>query len=329
MQPTIRFLPHVSRSIAGQPVQPTRRLRPSRSRGREAADKRSDAQIPALTTPETRCPEIAAKLNYQSIPASPHNTPAPPPPRISPGTPLLLRVTIVGLLFALSFLLAGCSSYVNSRAAADHRAKAEAAFSHPLIARAYNAKPAMTFPATIGLAPMDHETQLPLRNLDATGKLDALKSLPQLAHVTNVSSLLISTNGEIAGPNGQPVALWNKSDLALREAAARLHCDAVLLLKIDTSVTDGKVFAPLTLVTLGMFPNDRTEVISTALAALVDTRTGYVYATAERSAGKTCHAISWDDDTRDRTMRLANQKAMEKLFSDFPALWSGIVAKHR
>ncbi len=209
------------------------------------------------------------------------------------------------------------------------RAKKAEDFSHPLIARAYNAKPTMRFPATIGLAPMDHDSQLPLRALDAAGKLDALKSLPQLANVVNVSSLIISEGGEIAGPNGQPAPIWNKSDLALREAAARLHCDAILLLKVDSTITDGKVFAPLTLFTLGMFPNDRTEVISTALAALVDTRTGYVYATAERSAGQTCHATSWDDSTRDRTVKLANQRAMEKLFAEFPAVWSGVVAKQR
>jgi hypothetical protein len=254
------------------------------------------------------------------------------PADISPAHPrigLLLRLAIVATLFALSFLLAGCSnSYVNSPAATAHRAKAEADFSHPLIARAYNAKPTMRFPATIGLAPMDRDAQAPLRALDANGKLDAFKALPQIRNVVNVSSILIADGGGLCGPDGRPIPMWNKSDFVLREAAARLHCDAVLLLKIDTSVTDGKVFAPLSLVTLGLFPNDRTEVISTALAALVDTRTGYVYATAERSAGKTCHAISWDDDTRDRTMRLANQKAMEKLFADFPALWSGVVAKH-
>jgi len=306
MQPTIRFLPHATRCFgAAKVAEPA----PSKSSTRGTlAD--SPPRIPTPKRMETAV--------------------APTRHRLSPTAELFLRLAIVGALFALSFLLGGCAnSYVNSPAAAAHRDKAKAEFSHPIIARAYNAKPAIHFPATIGLAPMDHETQLPLRNLDAAGKLDALKSLPQLANVTNVSSLLISTDGQIAGPNGQPVALWNKSDLALREAAARMHCDAVLLLKIDTTVTDGKIFAPLSLVTLGMFPNDRSEVISTALAALVDTRTGYVYATAERSAGKTCHTNSWDDDTRSRTMQLANQKAIDKLFADFPALWSGIVAKYK
>jgi len=240
------------------------------------------------------------------------------------------RLLLVAAAVAIFTLLSGCSrSYVNSPAVAAKRAKASAEFSNPLIARAYQCKPAMRYPATIGLAPMDGEAQIAFRALDADGKLDALKSLPRVTNVVNVSSLLISNGGDLAGPDGRPMPIWNKSDLALREAAARLHCDAVLLVKLETTVTDGKLLAPLSLFTLGFFPNDRTEVIATALAALVDTRTGYVYATTERSAGKTCHAISWDDSTRDRTTRLANQKAMEKLFAEIPAVWGGVVSKHR
>lgn len=224
----------------------------------------------------------------------------------------------------------GCQSYVNSPAASAMREKKKEEFSHPLIARAYHAKPTIQFPATIGLAPQNDVTIVQLRALDAEGKLDALSGLPQVKGVVNVNSLVLADgDSQIAGANGQATAVWNKSDLVLREAAARLHADAVLLVKIETTITDGKVFKPLSLVSLGMFPNDRSEVISTALAALVDTRTGYVYATAERSAGKTCHASGWDDNTRSRTVALANRKALEKLMGEFPAVWGAVVAKHR
>ncbi len=225
----------------------------------------------------------------------------------------------------------GCqSSYVNSPMASAMREKKKAEFSHALIARAYNAKPAIRFPATIGIAPQDQSSQFQLRALDANGKLDSLGKLPQVRGVVNVSSLVLAdSNSQIAGANGQSVAVWNKSDVILREAAARLHADAVLLLKVENTVTDGKLFSPLSLFTLGMFPNDRSEVIATALAALVDTRTGYVYATLERSAGKTCLTHTWDDSTRDKTVMLASRKAMEKLLGEFPAVWGAVVAKHR
>jgi hypothetical protein len=239
------------------------------------------------------------------------------------------RLLFATLASAVIFA-AGCQSYVNSpRGVAMRKAKA-AEFSHPLIARAYNAKPAIRFPAVIGLAAMDARTQTHLRNLDAFDKLDGLKSLPHVKDTVSVNSLVMAnSDSELAGPDGKPTPIWNKSDVIVREAAAKLHADAVLMMIVETTVTDGKIFAPFTLLTLGMFPNDRSEVIATALAALVDTRTGYVYATVERSAGKTCHAMSWDDDTRERTVENASRRAMEKLLGEFPAVWRGVVAKHR
>lgn len=234
------------------------------------------------------------------------------------------------VLSSVAITLAGCSSYVNSPAARKAIAYSRAEFSHPLIAHAYNAKPTIHFPATIVIAPMSGGAQQELRALDAFGKLDSLKSLPQVKDVTTLSSLLMSDHdGEIEGANGKPAPIWNKSDLILREAAAKMHADAVLLIQLETSITDGQIFTPLTALSLGLFPNDRAEVVATALAALVDTRTGYVYATSERSAGKTCYAMSWDDSTRDRARQRATRSAMEKMIVEFPAVWRGVVQTHR
>ena len=100
-------------------------------------------------------------------------------------------------------------------------------------------------------------------------------------------------------------------------------------MKVETNISDGKIFAPLTTVSLGLFPNNRAEVIATALAALVDTRTGYVYGTLERSAGRNCITISWDDFTRDRTIDRACGDAVQKLLGDVPDFWRGVVQAHR
>lgn len=240
-----------------------------------------------------------------------------------------MKSTPLFLFLAASMLLSGCASYVNSPAGRAYADSRREAFSHPLIARAYNAKPTAHFPATVALAPQDHAATQELRALDATNKLDALKSLPKLGRIVNLSSLVFSdTDGEIPGRDGKPAPIWNKSDVLLREAAARLHADMVLLLKFETSITNGKVFRPLGTLSLGLFPNDRSEIITTALAAVVDTRTGYVYGTAERSAGRTCHAMTWDDETSNRATRRTQSDAMAKLLGEFPALWDGIVAKH-
>ena len=238
----------------------------------------------------------------------------------------LLNIVLTSAAMALT----SCSSYVNSPTARAARVKQSEAFSHPLIAHAYNAKPTIHFPATIVVAPMGGGAQQELRALDAFGKLDSLKSLPQVKDITTLSSLLMSDrDGEIEGSNGKSAPIWNKSDLILREAAAKMHADAVLLIQLETNITDGKIFTPLTTLSLGLFPNDRAEVIATALAALVDTRTGYVYATAERSAGRTCYAMSWDDSTRDRARERATRSALEKLLTEFPAVWRGVVQTHR
>ena len=225
------------------------------------------------------------------------------------------------VLIAAALPFSGCSSYVNSPKVAAARAESVKAFSDPLIARAYHAKPAMQFPARIAIAPQCDQAQEQLRRLDATGKLDALRRLPNIGAITPLSTLLL------AAGDGKPA--WNKSDLIIREAAAKLHADAVFLLKVETNISDGKLFAPLTTVSLGLFPNNRAEVIATALAALVDTRTGYVYGTLERSAGRSCITISWDDFTRDRTIDRACGEAVQKLLADVPDFWRGVVQSHR
>jgi len=61
---------------------------------------------------------------------------------------------------------------------------------------------------------------------------------------------------------------------------------------------------------------------------LVDTRTGYVYGVLERSAGKSCLTIAWDDTSKDLAVRRAQHDAMVKLFGEIPAFWRGVVAKH-
>jgi hypothetical protein len=223
-------------------------------------------------------------------------------------------VPLLGVALVLS--LTGCQSYVNSPRAVAGRADSVKAFTDPLIARAFNAKPAMRFPARVAIAPQCDQARQQLRNLDAAGKLDSLKKLPNLAGIAPLSTLVMSHNGKVT------------TDVLLREAAAKLHADAILILKVDEHVTDGKIFAPLTPLSLGLLPNNRVAVVCTALAALVDTRTGYVYGTLERSAGRACLASSWDDFARDRTVERAAGDAMLKLFSEVPDFWRGVVHAH-
>lgn len=230
---------------------------------------------------------------------------------------------IVSAVCAASvWVVAGCTStYVNTPEVSAARAATARAFSDPLIARAYQAKATIRFPAVLTLAAMGEHARQQVRNLDAAGKLEALQRMPHVAAIVPLSTLIFAEGGE--------AERWNKADLILREAAAKLHADAVFLLKVETNITDGKLFAPLTTVSLGLFPNNRAEVVATALAALVDTKTGYVYGTLERSAGRISHSMSWDDFTRDRTIERASADAMAKLLAGVPDFWRGVVQAHR
>ena len=80
----------------------------------------------------------------------------------------------------------------------------------------------------IVVAPMGGSAQQELRALDAFGKLDSLKSLPQVKDITTLSSLLMSDrDGEIEGSNGKSAPIWNKSDLILRDLPKRIERDEI------------------------------------------------------------------------------------------------------
>jgi hypothetical protein len=226
---------------------------------------------------------------------------------------------ILALVAAL--LTSGCSSYMNSPAVARSLKEKRAAFSDPLIARAFNAKPAIRFPATIAVASNSSSTRDHVRAISAYGKLDSWSSLPHLARIAIVSPLLTEEYRRGEDP---------KADLRLREAAAKLHADAVLILATETQATDGRIIAPLTELSLGLLPNKRYELISTALAALVDTRTGYIYGTIEKSRARSGITMAWgSDEVISRARSKVEREAMEKLFADFPAFWRGVVDTHR
>ena len=227
---------------------------------------------------------------------------------------------LIASLFA-ALLASGCTSYVNSPAVARSLKEKRAAFSDPLIAQASNAKPAMRFPSTIAIAANDRDVREHLRALSAHGTLDSLNSLPQLARTVIVSPVLV-------GETDREHRIT--ADLRLREAAAKLHADAVLIVANESQLTDGRIIAPLTELSLGLLPNKRYELISTAFAALVDTRTGYVYGTDEKSRARSGITMAWgSDDVIHRARAKVEREALEKLFADFPAFWRGVADTHR
>ncbi len=115
------------------------------------------------------------------------------------------------------------------------------------------------------------------------------------------------------------------SDRELRQAAAELHADMVLIYTIDTSASLNDEAAALTVLTLGVSPNQVVHMISTASAVLLDTRDGYLYGYAEATERQDQLANGWGADaTLDDARRRTESKAFEKLVGQLEKTWPTI-----
>jgi hypothetical protein len=121
------------------------------------------------------------------------------------------------------------------------------------------------------------------------------------------------------------------SDLKdLRLIAADMQADILLLYTLDTSFGSTETTIPaLGVLTLGLFPNERARVTSTASAAFVDTRTGYLYGLAEATVEDTRITNAWgNNDAVDKSRREAERGAFEKLVPEIERLWADISAMY-
>ena len=121
-----------------------------------------------------------------------------------------------------------------------------------------------------------------VENMDAA--LARLNRLPQVSGVAPVNRLLLPPEFH--------------SDLELRQAAAALHADMLLVYTLDTTFHVQDVAAPLSVVTLGLSPNEVAHVVCTASAVLLDTRNGYVYGIAEATDRQQQLASAWTSGDR-------------------------------
>ena len=117
-----------------------------------------------------------------------------------------------------------------------------------------------------------------------------------------------------------------QSDRELREAAARMHADVLLVYTLDTSFTVRDNAAPLSVVTLGLSPSQQAKVVCTASALLMDTRNGYLYGVAEATDRQDQVASAWTSSAAvDQTRRRTESNAFAKLVSELEKTWTGVV----
>ena len=195
----------------------------------------------------------------------------------------------------------------------------------------FEAKPAASFPAGIaavrvqtpgyrnyhteregGVYGSGRYSVVLVREVEDDADLERLGKLPEVRGFIGLNRLLLPTE--------------LRSDKELREAAARLKADMLLLYTFDTSFHDNDQSVALNLVTLGLSPTRKVFVRVAATALLIDTRTGFVYAAIESNEKRDLRTNVWESNqTADRARRDAEQAAFKKLVGEFEKAWPKVV----
>ena len=150
-----------------------------------------------------------------------------------------------------------------------------------------------------------------IENMDAA--IQKVRALPMVSGLAPLNRMLLSSQ--------------LTSDMELREAAAALHADMLLVYTLDTTFTVEDAAAPLSFVTLGLSPNEMAHVTCTASAVLMDTRNGYIYGVAEATDHQNQLASAWTSEAAvEQTRRRTESKAFEKLVGELQTTWTGVVA---
>lgn len=220
-----------------------------------------------------------------------------------------------------AMLLSSCASYVTPGRQADL-----STFTNPSVKKAFVARPSIRFPATLALVHIQESgyrsesaqgigsgaySVVTARDIETDNDIDTISKLHGVSGVVSLNRLLL------------PKSL--SSDLDLREAAAKLQTEAILIYTIATEFSDNDVIAPLTTLTLGLAPNKRYKISSTASAILMDTKTGYIYGALEEGESRSGLTIAWGSSSAiDASRKKAERAAFDKLVASFEPFWTRI-----
>jgi len=199
-------------------------------------------------------------------------------------------------------------------------------FTDPRVKKAFVAKPAIQFPANLALVRIQESGY---RSQSATGVGSGAYSVVTARDIETDKD--IDTISKLHGVSG--VVTLNRlllprdlsSDLDLREAAAKLQTDAVLVYTIATEFSDNEVIPPLTTLSLGLAPNKQYKINATASAILMDTKTGYIYGALEENEMRSGLTLAWGSSNAiDASRKKAERAAFDKLLASFEPFWNRI-----
>ncbi len=223
--------------------------------------------------------------------------------------------------------LAGCgSSYTVPGGPADFRAfgvTEDFVDEHTdiSIAQQLDRKPLASFPTIIAVVRVQDEayqwgygsgnyTVMPVRDLETPEQFEQLRTLPMVRDIAPLNLLVLPKHSE--------------SDKQLRQGAAAVHADMLLIYTFDSIFTSQQTLV-VDLLTLGLFPHE-TSISCTASAVIMDTRNGYVYGLAEATSKKQQRTNGWALPTVIEAARQeAEAEALKDLFEQFEQTWQGVI----
>ena len=239
-----------------------------------------------------------------------------------------LQARGIPLCFALLLMLSGCATYQTPGAGINvgNLSKADED-----IAELMKREPGAPFPARVALVRVQATGYysrnnycygkgqfcvVTTRDIETDKDLERLTRSPMVGGVASMSRILL------------PSELKSTKDLRL--AAATLKTDLLLVYSIDTRFNvESTEIGPLGLISLGFFPNKKAHVTTTASAALLDVRSGFVFGTAEATATEQQRATFWSSEDAVESSRLKTEaEAFQKLLGELEKLWKGVVEQH-
>lgn len=153
-----------------------------------------------------------------------------------------------------------------------------------------------------------------VKEVEEDADIQRIARLPQVGGLITLSTLLLPAQLE--------------SDREIREAAARLKADMVLLYTFDTSFHDNDASVALNVISLGLSPTRKVFVRVAASALLLDTRTGFIYAALEANEKRQVISNAWESrESADRARRDAEKAAFKALVTEFETNWPQIVER--
>jgi hypothetical protein len=243
---------------------------------------------------------------------------------------------LIAAMLVIVGCLGGCAAYTAPGRGADlaavgaPRAAELGPGTDASIRQSFDKRPLATFPASVAVARVQTPgyrsytadsfgkgrfSIVTTRDIEKPEQIERLSRLPRLSGIAPLNRLLIS------GPLD--------SNLPLRQAAADLHAQMLLIYTLDTKFTTEDKALPFSVISLGLSPNEQVRVTTTASAVLMDTRNGYVYGLAEGTEQQHRLTNAWQNATAiDETRRATETAAFGKLVTELERTWRDVVAAY-